>query len=341
MSKTPAISIIIPAYENPDELDRCLNSLQNSELRDRSEVVVIDDFSRVHGRAIKEICHKYSAALYCQQENGGPGLARNRGAKEAKGDILVFIDSDCVAPQGWLSRLLAPIVSDKYVSACSCYSGPVEPSWITTFQDEDYRYRMPLNECEISFVNSCNFAINKTVFTELGGFPGQRISEDMVFGIMLAEKGTPTLFLPDAGVLHGYYDTVNGYLRQRAAFAFNTVRSLLERGTSAAGKSAGVRSYNPLRTAAGMLFVSIAVISFLLSGSALFYTSESAAFFFYSGLVGLLLETAVHGRFLGFLIKRQGLPRAASYIVLLYLIDLSYVAAVFKALIKAKGKGSI
>ncbi|HDH13027.1 MAG TPA: glycosyltransferase [Nitrospirae bacterium] len=333
MKSFPGISIIVPAYNNPAELDQCLHSLEQSELRHQSEIIVIDDCSPGEGEAIEEAAKKYKAGFYRQAENAGPGVARNRGANEARGNILVFIDSDCLAPPGWLSGLIQPIRAGRCFATTSCYSGPVTPRWITVFQDEDYRYRMPSTECDTSFVNSCNFAIDRNVFLNCGGFPGQRISEDFVLGLMLAKRGTPARYLPDAGVLHNYYKTLHGYLRQRFSFAFNTVRSYLVRDRSGPKEaSSGARSFNPVRTALGMFFSSVALISFMLAGAAAALNFDYAAALIFSGLTGLFLEGAVHGRFLLFLTKRLGLRRSVSYIFLLYLIDLVYVYAVLKAL---------
>ena len=336
MTSATVVSIIVPAYENPEELERCLRSLRQDDLKDESEIIVIDDCSPEQSNAIEQTAQKYNVGYYRQDKNAGPGVARNRGAEEAKGSILVFIDSDCVAPPGWLTGLIQPIREGRYSSTTSCYSGPASPDWITTFQDEDYRYRMPWTECDISFVNSCNFAIEQKVFQNLGGFPEQRITEDMVFGLMLAEKGMPTRFLPDAGVLHGYYGSIHSYLKQRSSFAYNTVGSYLKRNKGRSEKSdVGVRSFNPFRTAAGMFFISATVVSFALAGILAVLGSDHAGTFMLAGLAGLILEGVVHGRFLLFLINRQGFKRTASYIFLLYLIDLVYVCAVLKALARA------
>ena len=333
MKSFPGISIIVPAYNNPAELDQCLHSLEQSELRHQSEIIVIDDCSPGEGRAIEETAKKYKAGLYRQAENAGPGVARNRGANEARGNILVFIDSDCVAPAGWLSALIQPIRDNRCFATTSCYSGPVTPGWITVFQDEDYRYRMPSTECDTSFVNSCNFAIDRNVFLKCGGFPEQRISEDFVFGLMLAKRGTPARYLPEAGVLHNYYKTLHSYLRQRFSFAFNTVRSYLARDRSGPKEAnSSARSFNPVRTALGMFLSSVALISFMLAGAAAVLNLDYTAALMLSGFTGLLLEVAVHGQFLLFIRKRQGLRRSFSYMFLLPLIDIVYVYAVLKAL---------
>jgi glycosyltransferase involved in cell wall biosynthesis len=332
---TPRISIIVPAYNNVHELARCLDSLQHDELRHEAEIIVVDDCSSEEGPAIKNLARKYNARYYRQSENTGPGVARNLGASKARGDILVFIDSDCVSPEGWLTKLIQPIKEGSSKATTACYSGPVFPSWITTFQDEDYCYRMPTNDSDTSFVNSCNFAIKRKLFIDCGGFPSQRISEDMVLGLILAENGTPAKYLTGAGVKHDYHNNLKGYLRQRFSFAYNTVRSYLDRDHKKTEKAnSGERSFNPLRTALGMFFISSGTVCFIFAIISFMFRFDVSRSFAAGGLLSLLFVALVHGRFLFFLNRRLGLGRTISYLPLLALIDFVYVHAVLKALLQ-------
>lgn len=333
MTNDPCISVIVPVYSGLEELDRCLQSLLHNELGHQSEIIVIDDCSPEASEAVGQVVQKYHAKYYRRAANAGPGVARNWGAELARGDILAFIDSDCVAPSDWLSRLTQPIREGNCSATTSCYCGPVSPSWITTFQNEDYLYRMPSTECDTYFVNSCNMAVKRDVFLECNGFPVQRVSEDMVLGIVLAENGTPARYLPEAGVQHNYYRTLIGYLKQRFSFAFNTIRSyVLNDDLRSSQVPSKVRSFNPTRTVLGMFFNLAALASFILAGIAAVYDPDLVTAFLLSGIISLVLETLVHAFFVLFLIKRQGLGRTVSYIFLLYMIDLAYILGVLKGL---------
>lgn len=88
------ISIIIPTYNRANDLDRCLNSLQNQTYKN-FEVLVCDDGSTDY---TEDIVKKYNSLLkiqYIKDENfGGPARPRNNGLKKAKGEIIAFLDSD-------------------------------------------------------------------------------------------------------------------------------------------------------------------------------------------------------------------------------------------------------
>ena len=85
----PKFSIIIPVYNVEKYIDRCFNSIQNQTFHDY-EVIVIDDGST--DRSI-EIAKKYPFQVI-HQENQGLSMARNNGIKVAKGEYILFVDSD-------------------------------------------------------------------------------------------------------------------------------------------------------------------------------------------------------------------------------------------------------
>lgn len=86
-------SIIIPHYNLPDLLRRCLDSIP---ARNDIQIIVVDDLSSDENRQkLKEMQGTYSNVqfVFCEK-NGGGGAARNRGLDEAKGEYVLFADAD-------------------------------------------------------------------------------------------------------------------------------------------------------------------------------------------------------------------------------------------------------
>lgn len=106
MSKT--ISIIIPVYNEEASIGDCLTSLQGQTLKS-NEIIIVDDGST---DKTVEIVNKYPVKLL-KQNHFGPGSARNLGAKEAAGEILIFIDADMTFDKDFIKNLTAPIKSGK------------------------------------------------------------------------------------------------------------------------------------------------------------------------------------------------------------------------------------
>ncbi|MBA9005362.1 mycofactocin biosynthesis glycosyltransferase MftF [Thermomonospora cellulosilytica] len=104
------VTVVIPVLDRPALLDRCL-----SALGDRHPVLVVDDGS-ADGAAIAEVARRHGAKLVRRPVNGGPAAARNTGLEHTAGELVAFIDSDCLPEPGWVDRL-AGHFADPLVAA--------------------------------------------------------------------------------------------------------------------------------------------------------------------------------------------------------------------------------
>ncbi len=103
------ISVIIPTYNSTNTIKACLESLLNQTLKPL-EIILIDDGSTDDTiKHIKALQKKLPNLKLLTQTHQGPAVARNLGAKKAKGKILVFVDSDMKFSQNFLSQLTLPI----------------------------------------------------------------------------------------------------------------------------------------------------------------------------------------------------------------------------------------
>lgn len=92
MAKEIFCSIVIPHYNLPALLRRCLGSIPQ---RDDIQVIVVDDGSSEESKsALKDIGNDFPNVQFAYQENLGGGAARNRGLDEAKGKFVMFADAD-------------------------------------------------------------------------------------------------------------------------------------------------------------------------------------------------------------------------------------------------------
>jgi len=107
------VSIVIPAYNAARTIRMCLDSILRQDYsRDRYEVIVVDNNST---DGTPEIVQQYPVKLAYERQLQGPHAATNAGVKEAKGEILVFTDSDCIAKQGWLRAMVKPFEDENIV----------------------------------------------------------------------------------------------------------------------------------------------------------------------------------------------------------------------------------
>jgi glycosyltransferase involved in cell wall biosynthesis len=109
MSKNK-LSVIIPTYNEEDEIIDCLESL-GKQTYAPFEIIVVDDGS--NDRTVKRVKNLSkivgSSIKLLKQNHKGPGAARNKGASKAKGEILVFVDADMTFDKDFLDKLTRPI----------------------------------------------------------------------------------------------------------------------------------------------------------------------------------------------------------------------------------------
>ncbi|MCJ7702653.1 MAG: glycosyltransferase family 2 protein, partial [Anaerolineales bacterium] len=99
------ISVIVPAKDAAETLEDCLSSLQSQQdVGQDYEIILVDDGSNDR---TAEIAQCFGVPVI-RPEYQGRSVARNVGAKAARGDILAFTDADCAPAADWLHHLVEP-----------------------------------------------------------------------------------------------------------------------------------------------------------------------------------------------------------------------------------------
>ena len=101
---TPHLSLIIPVYNRPNEVEELLDSLTRQS-ETNFEVVIVEDGSKETCQHVVETFKDKLDVSYFYIPNGGPGNARNHGAKQSKGDYLIVLDSDCILPPDYIKSV--------------------------------------------------------------------------------------------------------------------------------------------------------------------------------------------------------------------------------------------
>ncbi len=102
----PFVSVIVPTYDRPRQLARCLRSLSSLDYpSDRFEVIVVDDGSESPPEDIVADAPGQLDTTLLSPPHAGPASARNYGAAHARGEYLAFTDDDCVPTPSWLRAI--------------------------------------------------------------------------------------------------------------------------------------------------------------------------------------------------------------------------------------------
>lgn len=210
-------SVIVPSFNRPERLARCLESLMAQDW-DSFEVVVVDDGSAT---PLASICEQFGAKVRCiRQENAGAGPARNRAVEEARGAFLAFTDDDCLPRPDWLSKLRAAHggVTERLVGGY-VVNGLPENTYSSTSQELcDYLYEyFGAADGDISFFTTNNMGCSREGFLAIGGFDAtfpRAGAEDRDFGMRWRESGRHLKYEPAALVDHFHAMSLKSFLKQ-------------------------------------------------------------------------------------------------------------------------------
>ena len=110
----PKVSVIIPHYRDLGGLAICLAALERQSYpRDRFEVIVADNASPEGAAAVAEVIAERAQLVVVTEKGAGP--ARNGGVAASSGEVLAFIDSDCVAEASWIEEGVRALESFDFV----------------------------------------------------------------------------------------------------------------------------------------------------------------------------------------------------------------------------------
>jgi len=220
------LSLVIPAYNAGSTIRTCLQSALRQTLpADTYEVVVVDDGSTDE---TADVVREFPVRLV-SQHNQGPAVARNSGAEAARGEILVFTDSDCELDSHFLERIVEPFVGNPDVVGVQGSYRTRQTEFMARFGQVEIetRYSRMAREPFIDFIGTYAAAYRRSIFVDNGGFDEgfpRASGEDTEFSYKLQKQGHKLLFRPDAFVYHRHPASLEHYLRVKFFRGFWRVR---------------------------------------------------------------------------------------------------------------------
>jgi len=193
------ISVVIPAFNEEDNIEACLRSLHQQTLpQEQFEIILVDNGSTDKTAALARNFETSLPLHILSLQRTGISEARNTGAATAKGEILVFLDADCMPKPNWLEDGLALAQPNTIWGAH--YLIPLDSTWVgrTWFQ-----YQATEREGPVSFLPAGSLFIAHRDFDNLNGFATHfETSEDVELCTRARENGMQVLAYLSLGVFH-------------------------------------------------------------------------------------------------------------------------------------------
>jgi GT2 family glycosyltransferase len=193
-SSTP--SIIIPVLNNPQGLRRCIEALRGQGIA--FELIVVDNGSTDKTCAVAEL--HADRVLICPKLT--VGALRNQGAQVAKGQILVFTDSDQRPAEGWLASGLEALAREESAGMVGArYHAPEGSSWVAKTLDLQRRYSDVPGD--IGWLEGGNLFVKRAAFERVGGFRTDLVaSEDVDLSFRVRKAGFRVICDPKIIIYH-------------------------------------------------------------------------------------------------------------------------------------------
>jgi len=216
-----SVSIIVPTFNGASRIGNCLDALVKQTAGRDAEILVVSDGSTDN---TADVVARYSGVHLITQSNAGPAVARNRGALEARGTIILFTDDDCVPMPEWLAAMIEPFKDPSVVGVKGVYRTR-QRRLVARFVQIEYedKYRLMSDVPHIDFIDTYSAGFRRDRFVEMNGYDTSfpvACAEDVELSYRMSVRGWTMKFVPSAIVYHTHPDTLWSYLNKKYKFAF-------------------------------------------------------------------------------------------------------------------------
>ncbi len=235
MKRSLSVAMVIPTLNRYSLLKKSLESISYQSYSP-DEVIVVDN--GVNRCSYDELLNKFGKGLkirFLQQEKESIPQARNRGIEAVKSDIVVLSDDDCIFSKEWIENLIQPFMDDPNIGIVGgeilteAYSNSLVDNYFVDMKMSrvgitcDSKWKRGYASGEISinsgfaiqpFFTAANMAVRKNTFDTIGRFDTDfKTNEDLEFCIRAVKNGFKLYFEPKAIVIHKPPRTLKRILR--------------------------------------------------------------------------------------------------------------------------------
>lgn len=201
------ISLIIITKNRPKELYRCLSSVFKQSILP-TEVIVV--YNRTSDLVLLKKLPLKLETIFCSQAN--KSIARNMGIRKAKGDLLVFLDDDCVVKKNWLTNIVDFFKNNPRAKiVMGNNQSPINDDMFSRMENQDLNnwFKQHLIEggqkAKTMLLDSKNFAVRQAFLVSTNVHFDLRFKnyyEDIDFGWQIWSRGEPIYYDANIKAVH-------------------------------------------------------------------------------------------------------------------------------------------
>ncbi|MDG5499007.1 glycosyltransferase [Marinobacter sp. BGYM27] len=210
MIDSPYVSVIVPIYNEEKYVRSCLESLfSQCYPKDRYEIIVVDNGSTDDTHQIlDDIGIDYKVFM-----GGKVGAVRNYGESLAKGDIVCFLDADCVAPLDWIVNGVKNLQAPEIGATGGAYLLRSNPNWV----EKSWVIKTPVESEVVDHLVGGSLFLRRSDFNDLGGFDEKiNAGEDTKLSHEISKRGYVLYQDTKLAVTHlGYPTNIFDFLKRQ------------------------------------------------------------------------------------------------------------------------------
>jgi cellulose synthase/poly-beta-1,6-N-acetylglucosamine synthase-like glycosyltransferase len=228
--KVQKVSIVVPAYNEEENISRCIQAVMNQDFNGEKEIIIVNDGSTDKTGSVASL---YPVKLLDLQRNSGKAQALNRGLRNATGDIVIFSDADSEISKNAVSSLTRCLEENPDVAAAcgTVYvkNGDGKHSLLRNFQEIEYHLEQEVTrqlqsiDGKVLVCPGPLFAVRRNVADEIG-FSNATVVEDADFTICILKKSMKVIKAPDASVITDVPKSVRPWLKQRKRWWYGNLQ---------------------------------------------------------------------------------------------------------------------
>ena len=196
--KKPRVSVIIP-FTRPDKIERAIVSVTAQGYpTELLEIIVVGKGSQRLKDKWPELTTVDAGPIF------RPGKARNLGAQQASGEVLLFLDDDCEAQEGWLPATLTELANTSVGAVSGMVNGKSRRVVARSVDFSNFGH-CQVRQRQERPICTASFGIRRGVFDKVGGFSeSMKVHEDIDVCHRLELEGYKSVYQPEVKVLHDH-----------------------------------------------------------------------------------------------------------------------------------------
>ncbi len=325
------VSIIVPVKNSSSTLGTCLQSIKKSDYKDY-EIIVVDDHSTDQSC---DIAREFGCNLIHLIDGHGANHARNLGAKNAKGEVLVFIDSDIVVNRNSI-RIIVDALRDDLDAVVGVYTAKHRnENLLSQYKNLWIRFSYLKSSPAIDWLFGAVSGIKKNIFLEIGGFNVNLLAkhgnDDIELGKRFSRAKANIALNVDLEVEHLKHYSLRTFIKNEFNRSMGFAKLSMDLGETASSLKKGFVNVYPVFVISTIVVIILALLVILSLSGLISHWIALGCFIFY-----LLINI----RFLNYLEQVRGLFSMFAMIPIL-LVDhlvcsIGSVLGLLKGLFKIK-----